>query len=349
MILGAGGLAASAPAALALADWGWIASPAYQGPPTDHFDGKYFHNLRPLVGRGWRQMWRWRRQSRPGPWRPWTAASPGPAPPRRVDGARLRVTYVNHATTLIQTQGINILTDPTWSERCSPVGWAGPRRVRPPGLRYGDLPRIDLILLSHNHYDHLDLPTLARLERDHRPRLLCPLGNAQLLKRAGIRRGEDMDWWETRTVGPVRLWCVPAQHWSGRGLSDRGRTLWGGFVLTAPGGPVYFAGDTGDGPHFERIVDRVGAPRLALLPIGAYLPDWFMGPVHLSPLEAVRVHRRLRARVSLGIHFGTFRLADDGQDQPLEDLAAARRAEAVGEEDFWVLDFGQGREVPPTA
>jgi L-ascorbate metabolism protein UlaG (beta-lactamase superfamily) len=255
----------------------------------------------------------------------------------------MRVTFVGHSTALLQTAGMNVLTDPVWSERASPVAWAGPRRHRPPGLRFEDLPPIDLVLISHNHYDHLDLPTLRRLAREHAPRFVAGLGVGRLLTDVGVGPVLEMDWWQ-QAAGPgdLTVSCVPARHFSGRGLRDRNASLWCGYVLHGPGGLVYFAGDTGFGGHFEEIARRLGAPRLALLPIGAYLPQWFMGPVHLSPPEALRAHRILGARTSVGLHFGTFRIADDADGQAV----AVLRAEGGDQEAFWVLAGGEGRDAP---
>jgi L-ascorbate metabolism protein UlaG (beta-lactamase superfamily) len=327
-----------------------FAGGSYRGPATDHFDGRRFHNLGEVRRGGLLPFWRWqfdRLRHGAGRWPRWIDAPPGPRPPERVAGAALRVTFVNHATTLIQTGGRNVLTDPTWAERASPVSWAGPRRHRPPGIRFEDLPAIDVVLLSHNHYDHLNIPTLRRLARDHRPRFVTGLGNGALLAASGVGPVTEMDWWQEAPLGAgVTLTCVPARHSSGRGLRDRGATLWCGFVLGGAAGPVYFAGDTGWGRHFEEIARRFGPPRLALLPIGAYLPLWFMAPVHLSPVEAVRAHEVLGARTSVAIHFGTFRIADDAEAQPVAELRAAQARSGEAARDFWVLGFGEGRDVP---
>ncbi|HUP44004.1 MAG TPA: MBL fold metallo-hydrolase, partial [Thermoanaerobaculia bacterium] len=331
-----------AAAAIAVALDRRFAAPRHDGPKSDHFDGKRFHNHQS----GWQSegsFLKWQLTREPGPWRAWVDDSPGPPPPPRVDGGGLRVTFVNHATTLIQMDGVNILTDPIWSERCSPVSWAGPKRHRPPGIRFEDLPEIDAILISHNHYDHLDLPTLRRFQP--RPPIISHLGNGGLLAKNGIGGARELDWWqETAISDRVRITAVPAQHFSARALSDRDANLWGGFVISGPSGNVYFAGDTGWGKHFDEIGQRFGPIRLALLPIGAYLPRWFMKPAHIHPAEAVDAHHALRASTSVAIHFGTFRLGDDGEMQPVEDL---RRAIAgKGNPRFWILGFGEGRDVP---
>jgi L-ascorbate metabolism protein UlaG (beta-lactamase superfamily) len=319
----------------------------FQGPLTDHFDGRRFHNAPTVSHGGWRDFLRWRRTSTPGPWRDWTEAPPGPPPTARVAKGELRVTFVNHATVLIQMDGLNVLTDPIWSYRCSPLSFIGPRRRRPPGLRFEDLPSIDAILVSHNHYDHLDLPTLRRLQAKGTPRLYTGLGNHDFLESRGIGRSRELDWWEGVELAPgVTVHGVPAQHFSGRGLRDRDRSLWMGFVIGGPSGSVYFAGDTAFGPHFEEIRKRCGPVRLALLPIGAFQPEWFMGRVHLSPEQALEAHRVLGAGSSMAIHFGTFRLADDGEEIPAQRLRAAVLLHPDPKPNFWVPGFGESRDVP---
>lgn len=325
-----------------------FSAPRYRGQASDHFDGERFRNHRPTEHGGFGDVLRWMWTREPGPWLDSTDALPGDPPPRRVGSGELRVTFVNHATVLVQMDGINILTDPIWSERCSPVSWAGPKRVRPPGIRFEDLPPIDVVLVSHNHYDHLDIRTLERLTHEHHPRIFSGLGNGALLEAKGLRVAEDLDWWQNVDIASdVRLTAVPAQHFSSRGLCDRDRTLWVGFVVTGPAGSVYFAGDTGWGPHFEQIRERLGPPRLALLPIGAFRPEWFMSRVHISPDEAVRAHQVLGAGTSVAIHFGTFRLGDDGQDEAPARLEAVITTANTQRPRFWVLRFGEGRSVPP--
>ncbi len=320
-----------------------FATGRWVGPASERFDGVRFCNLAPTDHAGAADLLRWQLHRESGPWRR-VAAAPGPAPARRVDD--LRVTFVGHATTLVQVTGLNVLTDPLWAERSSPVSWAGPRRYRPPGIRFEDLPPIDLVLVSHDHYDHLCLPTLRRLA-PQAPKVLSGLGNGALIGSTGHADVHELDWWESAEVTrDVRATFVPAQHFSGRGVNDRDTTLWGGFVLETPRGSVYFAGDTGKGPHFGEIRARLGPPRLALLPIGAYRPSWFMERVHVSPAQAVDAARALEADTSLAIHYGTFRLADDGMDEPVEDLR--RSLDALGDDAprFWVLEHGEGRDVP---
>jgi len=322
-----------------------IAAPRYDGPVSDHFDGERFHNLEDRAREeGSFLKWQWTRK--PGFWPDWIDAPPGPAPERIVDGGRVRVTFINHATMLIQTDGVNILTDPIWSDRTSPVSFAGPRRHRAPGIRFRDLPPIDAVLVSHNHYDHLDLPTLRLLRvRNGATPIFTPLGNGALMARNGIAGATELDWWHNVALNDrVRITLVPAQHFCARALSDRDRNLWGGFVISGPSGNVYFAGDTGWGSHFAKIAERFAPIRVALLPIGAYLPRWFMKPVHVDPTEAVAAHKALGASTSIAMHFGTFHLGDDGERQPVEDLQ--RAITAAGNPRFWVLDQGEGRDIP---
>ena len=321
--------------------------PRYQGPVTDHFDGNQFQNLEPKPDRSFSDVVDWQMKRELGTWQMRMDEPQGPPPPERVEKGELRVTFINHATILLQVDGVNLLTDPIYSDRCSPLGWIGPKRHRKPGIRFRDLPPIDAVLISHNHYDHLDLPTLKRLSRDHDPLVLLPLGCKALLDAEGISGGEEYDWWQSATVQKTAATFVPAQHWSGRSLGDERATLWGGWVIQSPHGSIYYAGDTADGPHFQPIAERFGPFRLSILPIGAYVPRWFMSDHHMAPEEAVDVHRRINSQYSVACHFGTFPLADDGMDEPVEDLRKALRNKDVSGEEFWVLNNGEAKEVPP--
>lgn len=324
------------------------AVPRHEGPVTDHFDGRRFFQL-PRVEKSAGEVLKWQfTRKSGGPWHRDLTPIVAPSPPRRVDDGSLRVTFVNHATVLIQLGGLNILTDPIWSDRASPLKSAGPRRFRPPGLRYRQLPPIDLVLVSHNHYDHMDAFSLSMLATDHDPLFVVPLGNCFYLKRFGADRCIELDWWQALDIElPVSLRAVPVRHWARRGVLDTNRALWAGYVLETSRRRIYFAGDTGMGNHFADVRERLGSPDLAILPIGAYLPRWFMGEQHIDPPEAVQAHLALGARQSMAIHFGTFRLADDGQEQPIEELRAALEEAGVPASAFWIPDNGDSRQWLP--
>jgi L-ascorbate metabolism protein UlaG (beta-lactamase superfamily) len=264
-------------------------------------------------------------------------------PAARVDGGALVVTMVGHATVLVQTRGLNILTDPIWAERASPFEFAGPKRVTAPGVDFDRLPRIDLVVVSHGHWDHLDVPTLKRLWARDRPLILVPLGHGRLLAENGIE-ARELDWGEEATVGTVTAVAEPVYHWTSRWFTDRNRALWAGWSLLTPDGTLYFAGDTGygDGAAF-RAVQRHGPVRLALLPVGAYEPRWFMAAQHMNPAEAVKAMRDLGAERAIGIHWGTFQLTDEAWGAPLAALAAARESAGLAPGDFEALRAGETR------
>ncbi len=299
-------------------------NPYWQGPVSSNFDGvRFFNPGEPDTDRSLRQLLRWQFGRRKVEWPgevPVTPAVPEP----EVDA--LRVTVVGHATALIQAPGLNILTDPVWSERASPVRFAGPKRATAPGIRFDDLPRIDAVLLSHNHYDHMDIDTLRRLHERDRPLVVTPLGNDTILHRhmPGIRTAAG-DWWSRFEIAAdTEVHIVPANHWSSRTVRDRRMALWGGFFLRMPVGTLYFAGDTGygTGAAFKAIHRRLGGCDLALIPIGAYDPRWFMSAQHCDPEEAVRIMLDVGARKAVGIHWGTFALTDEAREEPPERLRA---------------------------
>ena len=308
----------------------------YNGPVSDHFDGtRFFNPDHPGTDRSLRDMLRWKLGEKPAAW-PKHVAVRQMTPDASVDG--LRITMVGHATLLIQTPGLNVLTDPLWSDRASPVPFAGPRRVTPPGIAFADLPPIDTILLSHNHYDHLDVATLRRLHADHRPLIVTPLGNDTILRRA-IPEAQVVagDWGDRFALkGNAEVHIVPAHHWSARGVGDRRMALWGGFMLGTAAGSVYFAGDTGygDGAIFRAMRDRYGAPDVALLPIGAYAPRWFMADQHTDPHDAVQMMIDLEARHAIGIHWGSFQLTDEAREEPLALLRQALDERGIAPERF---------------
>lgn len=339
-----GKLAVALPLMVATSTSAREAQPAL-GAVSDHFDGKRFFNPGGRAPRGFGDVLRWQFGGGKAGW-PKTYPSPFPPdrpPPRVLEG--LRVVLVGHSSFLVQGGGLNILIDPIWSDRASPVAFAGPRRRNAPGIVFDDLPPIDVVLVSHDHYDHLDRPTIERLWRRDRPLFVAPLGNE-----ASIRSGTPQmrvttaDWGEVVTLdaqASVRL--EPARHWSTRGLGDQNRSLWSAFTLRLGNRIMYYAGDTGfaDGRNFEQAAARSGPIDLALLPIGAYAPRWFMKDQHMNPHEAVRAFELLGARHALGCHWGTFQLADEGVDQPMIDLAAALAARGIASSRFLAARPGQ--------
>jgi L-ascorbate metabolism protein UlaG (beta-lactamase superfamily) len=315
----------------------------YQGPPSDHFDGVRFFSPEQPLDKGLPELLRWHLG---GERKEWPTSFPSPfkdVPPPAVAG--MRVALVGHATVLIQVAGLNILTDPVYAERASPLSFAGPRRVNPPGIAFKDLPPIHAVLITHNHYDHLDVATIARLWHRNRPRIVAPLGNDAIVKaeHAGIRV-ETRDWGEALDLGHgITAHLEPANHWSARALKDRRMALWCAYGLTTPAGVIYHVGDTGygDGRIFARFRERYGAPRLAVLPIGAYEPRWFMQAQHMNPQDAVRAYQDVGAAQALGHHWGTFRLTNEAVDEPLRELAAALRKAQVPPERFRALRPGE--------
>jgi L-ascorbate metabolism protein UlaG (beta-lactamase superfamily) len=264
---------------------------------------------------------RWKLSSRPKASPRFVADVECSIPPDRIENQELRATLVNHSTVLLQQREYNILTDPIWSERAGPVRWLGPRRRRSPGIEKAHVPRIDIVLISHNHYDHLDLPTLRWLDdRDHCS-FVVPAGLGRFFESQRLGPVHELDWGESRAFAGVTIHCVPAAHFSARHLFDRNRTLWCGYVIESRERVIYFAGDTAFSEHFERIRESFGSPDLSLLPVGAFRPRWFMSPIHMAPHQAVQAHEILSSKMSIAIHYGTFQLGDDSIDEPREQLS----------------------------
>src|SRR5579872_694424 len=298
-------------------------------------------------------FWRWQRERRmTGVPHPPAAGYPAFAEAWRVpadfggDTGVPRFWWLGHATVLLRIGGAYVITDPHLTARASPLSFAGPKRLVPAPVKVDELPVVDVALISHNHYDHLDRGTLKALLRRN-PAMTCcvPLGLGGWLRRRGVRRVKELDWWDKRELGELEICCVPAQHWSSRLILDRNHTLWSGWVLRHKGFSFYFAGDTGYTPALKEISERLGPPTLAALPIGAYEPRWFMGPQHVDPPEAVRLHQALGIKRSLAIHWGTFELADDSLDAPVPALQRALQAADLGAEDFLVIRQGESRAL----
>jgi L-ascorbate metabolism protein UlaG (beta-lactamase superfamily) len=327
--------------------FGCTSQSSYEGPPSAHFDGERFFNelsadksiadIAVFASTYWI-----RRES----WPKWVENAAYPE--AQAPGAGWVATYINHSTVLLQSADATILTDPIWAERASPFSFIGPRRVRHAGMRIVDLPPLDAIVISHDHYDHLDIEALLALRNHGRagpPLVLVGLGNGALLAKHGISNYRELDWDETVTIGNTEIAFVEVRHRSGRGLRDQMSTLWGGFVMRNRSGQIYFAGDTGYGPHFRRARERYGAFDLSLLPIGAYRPRSFMAPVHLDPAGAVQAHLDLDSRQSIAIHHGTFQLTYEPIEEPYRELNKALDSARLDAAKFRVLGFGESIQI----
>ncbi|MCX7344601.1 MAG: MBL fold metallo-hydrolase [Alphaproteobacteria bacterium] len=319
---------------------------SYSGPMSDHFDGtRFFVPGHPLEG-GIARLLRWRFGETAASW---SAFAPSPfadVPPQRVGGTGLRVALIGHASLLYQVAGLNILVDPVYSERASPVSIAGPKRVNPPGIAFDALPPIDLVVVSHGHYDHLDTATLGQIAGRWKPTVIAPLGNDAAIAPAiaSASAVQTYDWGQAHDAGNgVTVHFTPSYHWSARGLLDRRKALWASFVITTPAGTIYHVADTGygDGRFFRDAGKTFGPIRLATLPIGAYEPRWFMQPQHVNPAEAVKIMTDCGAASAIGHHWGTFQLTNEAIDQPERDLSTARAAAGLADRRFAAFRPGQ--------
>jgi N-acyl-phosphatidylethanolamine-hydrolysing phospholipase D len=330
-----------------------VAIPAHHTP-----DGAFRNPWPDSEPHGLGDVLRWSRERRrveraPTPVRgSFPTAAPSITHPRSAHDATA-VTWVGHSTVLLQAGGLNILTDPMWSERAFPVQWMGPRRVMDPALAIESLPPLDVVLLSHSHYDHLDKATVKRLARGHPDATwVVPLKLGRYVTAFGVRHAVELDWWSGADVRGVSVSATPARHFSARRVGDRNRTLWSGFALTVAGRRIYFAGDSAYHPEFAEIGARYGPFDLVLMPIGAYDPRWFMHIVHVNPEEAVQAYSDLVSAHSaaplplmLGIHWGTFRLTDEPMDEPPRRAQAAWQAAGFPDDRLWIARFGQTRAL----
>src|SRR3982075_495394 len=323
----------------------------YDGPVSDHFDGLQFFDPDGVPPKSLGEVLRWQfgGDRHRATWPEWPPNPHAETPPPRVDGNKVRLSFVGHASWLIQTAGLNILVDPVWSMRASPFMFAGPKRHNDPGIAFDALPHIDAVLVSHGHYDHLDVATLSRLAARFSPRVITPLGHDITMRDADAAiRAEPFDWNDRVELGRgVAVTLVPTRHWSARGLFDRNRALWASFVLETPAGKLYIVCDSGygDGKHFRRVAEAHGPLRLAILPIGAYEPRWFMRDQHMNPSDAVKALADCGAEQALAHHHGTFQLTDEAIDAPVVALHAALEQEKIPRERFVALQPGQVVEI----
>jgi len=309
---------------------------------SEHYDGKKFFNPGVQVNKGLLQVLKWQLQGRKEAWPDWIDDNLKPRLATQISNTEVSLTYVNHATHLIQVAGLNVLTDPMFSKRASPLSWLGPRRHRAPGIAFQELPRIHVVLISHNHYDHMDLPTIRDLANQHDPLFVTPLGNGKYLQRAGAKTIVELDWWQkTELPSGGILHLAQVQHWSSRSLFDTNEALWGGFVLQVNGLNIYFGGDSGYGPHYIETKNRYGPMDVSILPIGSYEPRWFMKEQHMNPEEGIQAHRDLQSRFSIGTHVGTFDLANDGVDRPIQEFKMGLAKAGIQESEFVIQRNGE--------
>jgi L-ascorbate metabolism protein UlaG (beta-lactamase superfamily) len=319
---------------------------SYKGAKSDHFDGKRFHNPTGAPPKGLWHVFKWKMFGAAKPWPQWIENQAVPQLSLLPTEREVIVTFINHAMVLLQFKNLTILTDPHLSERTSPVSWAGPKRVRRPGVSFDELPKIDVIAISHNHYDHLDIPTLQKISKRDQPRIFIPLGDGALLEKNQITNFQELDWWEEVVIAPgFKVIFTPCHHWSARGVFDRNKSLWGSFTFDYLGAKIHFGGDTGYSDHFKMIYAKLGAMSFSMLPIGAYEPRWMMKEQHLNPEEAVQAHLDLKSKKSMGIHFGTFQLTDEGIDDPVSDLKKALKKMNVPENEFITLEVGETQRI----
>lgn len=325
----------------------------HRGPMSDHFDGKRFFDPENPDTKTFVQFLKWQFTKKSVPWPDHVAVESYDQPPERVYGNELRVSNVGHVTFLIQTQGLNILTDPVWSDRASPVSFAGPKRIIDPGVKFEALPPIDLVWISHNHYDHLDIETIKNLWNTHKPRIITPLGNDTIIHSYDDKiQVEAYDWGDSVLITEeVKFHIEPMQHWSARGLFDRNKALWAALVIETNGGNIYFVGDSGygEGRYFKRAKEKYGNFRLALLPMGAYEPRWFMKYAHMNPEEMVNAHWDLGGPWTVPSHYDVFKLTDEGMGEAskaLEEVIYMHRGRYSTMHKINVMKVGESWLVP---
>jgi L-ascorbate metabolism protein UlaG (beta-lactamase superfamily) len=300
----------------------------YEGDYSNHFDGNRFFDPVENNNKNFLDLLKWKLTSKSLSWKNKIISKKFDKPPSKVLGSNLRVSNVGHVTFLIQTEGINILTDPVWSERASPINFVGPKRVVDPGIQFDDLPPIDIVYISHNHYDHLDLKTISLLWNKDKPRIITPLGNDKIINQYNPEiKVEAYDWGnKVKITDEVIFHIEPMQHWSARGLFDKNKALWAALNIETNSGNIYFVGDSGygNGRYFQKAKEKFGSFRLALLPIGAYEPRWFMKYSHMNPEEMIKAHIDLGSPYTIPSHYDVFELADEPRGEALKNLEKAK-------------------------
>jgi len=318
-----------------------LSTKPYKGPRTSHFNGKRFKNPSRRSAKGFKDVFKYIVKGEKDRWSKIDNPFVRDTQVEDANSDEIKVHFVNHSTFLIQIGEVNILTDPIWSDYCSPLPLPMLKRKRPPGISFDKLPRIDLVLISHNHYDHLDKKSIHRISKNHKAQAVTCLGNSPAIRAMGIEQTMELDWWQKIKIGEVEIEAVPANHFSSRGTFDRNTSLWCGFILRAKGKQLYFIGDTGYGNIFKEIGQKYGAIDLALIPIGAFKPRWFMGPIHISPEEAVAVHQDIKSKKSIAMHYGTFALADDSPQRAIKEFEEAKKLNGISDEEFFLLEEGR--------
>ena len=304
-----------------------------------NFDGERFKNLTPPDSKKtFSKFLKWRFQTEREEWPEWVEIKQNKVKYQRIEQG-VNVTFINHATILLQIDGVNILTDPVYSDRTSPFSFLGPKRVKLPGVKFKDLPKIDVILISHNHYDAFDKKTLERLILRDNPKIVFGIGNSYYLDKENRKNAIEMNWGDKLQFQNLLFTFLPNQHWSKRNLFDDNRSLWGSFAIEGSK-KIYFAGDTGYSDHFKNIQKEFDYFDLSLIPIGAYEPRWFMKYYHMNPKEAVKAHLDLKSKKSIGMHFGTFQLTNEAIDDPIKDLKKARDEYDINKDSFFTLKEG---------
>lgn len=312
-------------------------------PKSDHYDGERFYNQdrATSVEPGWGDVLKWKIFNKATPWPAIVNDNVQPYVLKQPKAGEGAITHINHATQLIQLPQITVITDPVFSERVSPLSWLGPKRHRQPGVELSSLPKIDAVVVSHNHYDHLDKKSLLAIDEKDQAVFIVPLGNKKLLQSIGIKNVVELDWWQAFSLNGSKITLVPMQHWSARGLTDKCETLWGGYVIESDGLKVLFSGDTGYNRQFKEIEQRFGSMNASILPIGAYEPRWFMKSQHMSPKEAIQAHLDLKSHLSIGNHLGTFQLTDEGIDEPIHELHNNLKLRGIDPKQFITPKNGQ--------